>query len=215
MVTLVPQKHQFMWKSHGLNPMENLNANLEIRYTLDGSKPNTGSELYSGPFLVKSGEVHAMAFDGDEMGGENSTKFGILKNDWKLIEASSKEGNNIGAKTFDDDVTTYWKTKEKNKHPHHISIDLGSEFFLSGFAYTPITSGKEGMIEKGTVLKSTNGRKWQEFETFEFGNLINDPTKRSWSFQTPVKTRYIRIRSDAGAGGSKSAIIAELDFYEK
>ena len=215
MVSLTPEKHQFMWKSHGLNPMENLNANLEIRYTLDGSKPDRESELYHGPFLVKSGEVHAVAIESDEIGGENSTNFGILKNDWELIDASSKEGNNTGTRSFDDDVTTYWETMEKNKHPHQISIDLGSEFFLSGFAYTPIKSGKEGMIEKGTILTSSNGRKWEELESFEFGNLINDPTKRSWSFQTPVKTRYIRIRSDAGAEGSKSAIIAELDFYEK
>ncbi len=215
MVTLTPEKHQFKWKSHGLNPVENLNTDLEIRYTLDGSKPDRVSELYNGPFLVKSGEVHAMAFDGDEMGGENSSKFGILKNHWELMDISSKEGNNDGFKAFDDDEATFWKTKEKNKHPHHISIDLGSEYSLSGFAYTPLSSVKDGMIEKGTILTSTNGRKWEELESFEFGNLINDPSKRTWTFKTQLKTRYIRIRSDAGAGGSNLAIIAELDFFEK
>jgi alpha-L-fucosidase len=215
MVTLVPQKHHFMWKSHGLNPMANLNTNLEIRYTLDGSKPGRTSELYNGPFLIESGEVHAAAFDNDEMGGENSSKFGILKNNWELLDASSKEGNNNGDRAFDGDAITFWETKGKNKHPHHISIDFGEEYSLSGFAYTPTTSGKEGMIEKGTILISTNGRKWQKLESFEFGNLINDPTKRTWTFKIQVKTRYIRIQSDASAGGSNSAIIAELDFYEK
>ena len=214
MVTLTPEKHQFKWKSHGLNPLENLNADIEIRYTMDGSKPDKGSVLYTGPFFLKSGEIHAMAMDNDEMGSENSSRFGILKSSWALIETSSKDDNNIGIKAFDDDETTFWETKEKKNHPHHLSIDLGSEYTLSGFAYTPSTSGKDGMIEKGTILTSSNGRKWSELEAFEFGNLINDPTKRTWTFKSPVKTRYIRIRSDVGAGGSNSAKIIELDFYE-
>ena len=215
LVTLVPRKHQFMWKSHGLNPMENLNTDLEIRYTLDGSKPTKSSELYNEPFLLKSGEVHAAAIDNEEIGGENSTTFGILKTNWKLIDISSKEGNKNGDNAFDGDVATFWESKENKNHPHSLSIDLGSEYLLSGFAYTPNVSGRDGMIERGTILISSNGRKWQEFESFEFGNLINDPTKRTWNFKANVRTQYIRIRSDGGAGGSNTAIVAELDFYEK
>lgn len=85
---------------------------------------------------------------------------------------------------------------------------------LTGFAYTPRTNGNDGMIEKGMILTSKNGKKWTELESFEFGNLINDPTKRSLNFKAPVNVRYIRIRSDRGAGDSHLAAIAELDFFE-
>ena len=71
------------------------------------------------------------------------------------------------------------------------------------------------MIEKGWILISENGKKWEELEPFEFGNLINDPTKRSHKFKTVIQTRYIRIQSERGADGSNIAAIAELDFFER
>ncbi len=70
------------------------------------------------------------------------------------------------------------------------------------------------MIERGSVFISSKGKKWEKIESFEFGNLINDPTKRTYVFKEPVETRYIKIQSDRGAGGSQIAAIAELDFFE-
>jgi len=214
MVSLEPMKHQFMWKSHGINVMDNLNKNLEIRYTVDGFQPSINSTLYTGPFPLKSGELRVIAFDNEQAGAETSDRFGILKNSWTLKGVSSKQGKNDGGKAFDGDPNTFWESQEKTRHPQYISIDLGTLITLNGFAYTPQTINKEGMIEKGWILISENGKKWEEIESFEFGNLINDPTKRNWNFKSPVETRFIRIRSERGAGGSNVASIAELDFYE-
>ncbi len=66
------------------------------------------------------------------------------------------------------------------------------------------------MIEKGLIKTSTDGKTWKTLESFTFGNLINDPTKRTHYFKNPVKTRYIRIESDVIAGGGKTAAIAEI-----
>jgi alpha-L-fucosidase len=214
-VILKPEQHQFKWKSHGIDATGNLNKNLEIRYTLDGSKPSKKSKLYSKPFLLKSGELRTRAFELDRAGGETSEKFGMLKGEWTLLDESSIQGYHHGENAFDDDPDTYWQSKENKKHPQHIAVDLGKVYTLHGFAYTPQTIKKTGMIEKGTILISVNGKKWEELEYFEFGNLINDPTKRTWNFQVPVDTRYIRISSEAGAGNSNVAAIAELDFFEK
>jgi alpha-L-fucosidase len=214
MVTLKPKQHQFKWKSHGIDATGNLNKDLEIRYTLDGSKPTRESELYSDPFQLKSGEVRTRAYELDRSGGETSEMFGILKGEWILLNESSKQANYQGKNAFDDDPDTYWQSKENKKHPQHISVDLGKVYALKGFAYTPQIVKKEGMIEKGTILISANGKKWEEFESFEFGNLINNPTKRSLNFKSPVKTQFIRIRSERGAAESNVATIAELDFYE-
>ena len=70
------------------------------------------------------------------------------------------------------------------------------------------------MIEKGWVMVSEDGTKWKDQETFEFGNLINDPTKRTVRFTSPIMTRFIRIVSERGAGGSNIAPISVLDFFE-
>ena len=52
-------------------------------------------------------------------------------------------------------------------------------------------------------------------ESFEFGNLINDPSPRTHRFDNPVTTRYIRVEATEIAGNGASLAIAELDFYEK
>ena len=214
MVTLIPEKHQFMWKSHGLNPMENLNTDLVIHYTTDGSEPTTESDIYTVPFMLSSGEIKVVAFEHDLAGGETSNRFGLLKNSWKLIKVSSLQKKKDGILAFDADPDTYWQSKENANLPQNISIDLGNDHSLKGFAYTPQTENKEGMIERGSVFISSKGKKWEKIESFEFGNLINDPTKRTYVFKEPVETRYIKIQSDRGAGGSQIAAIAELDFFE-
>jgi alpha-L-fucosidase len=214
MVTLSPEKHQFMWKSHGLNPMENLNTDLKIHFTTDGSEPTIKSDVYTAPFFLASGEIRVVAFEHDLAGGETSNRFGLLKNNWKLIKVSSLQKTREGESAFDSDTDTYWQSKENANLPQYICIDLGDTQSLKGFAYTPQTEIKEGMIESGSFFVSSNGKKWDKIESFEFGNLINDPTKRTYIFKDPVITRYIKIQADRGAGGSQIAAIAELDFFE-
>jgi alpha-L-fucosidase len=212
-VALLPVKHQFTWKSHGINAMENLNQDLEIRYTLDGSKPSKGSELYTEPFFLESGKIRVVAFDHLQQGGETSEHYGILKKDWKLLAISSEESDHKGKMAIDEDPSTYWRSASEEDHPQFISIDLGEEFELSGFAYIPQNIDQEGMIEEGRILLSQNGEKWEEVQRFEFGNMINDPTNRHWKFKSLVTTRYIRIQSERGADDSNIAAIAELDLF--
>ncbi|MCH5599962.1 discoidin domain-containing protein [Niabella ginsengisoli] len=70
------------------------------------------------------------------------------------------------------------------------------------------------MMEKGTLYMSDDGQSWKPVSDFEFGNLINDPTKRQHNFATPVTARYIKIESKVIAGNGNSLSIAELDFFE-
>lgn len=215
MVTLKPVKHQFKWKSHGIDATKNLNGEMEIRYTLDGSKAQKSSTLYTAPISMSSGEINVAAFEGDIAGGNTSYRYGMLKDDLAVLKVSSEQGSKSGEKAIDSNPDTYWQSKEKATLPQNISIDFGNEREIIGFAYTPQTSTKEGMMEKGKVYVSENGKKWKEAEVFEFGNLINDPTRRIWNFKNPFKTRFIKIESTEGAGGSKIVSIAELDFFDK
>ncbi len=210
-VTIQSQKHKFGWKPHGEDIAANLHGGIEIRYTTDGSEPTKKSELYSAPFSFSKGEVKAIAFNKEESGAATSALLGIVKKDWKLIGTSSKHAKNVGERAFDGENKTYWLSKDKG-NSHYISIDLGSEHELKGFAYTPQTRMADGMIESGIVKISTNGKSWKVLENFKFGNLINDPSTRRHFFKTATKTRYIQIKSTAIAGDNKSAAIAELDL---
>ena len=211
---IVPMKHDFDWKSHGEDAINNLNNDYEIRYTTDGSKPTISSKLFKESQKVASKVVKAVAIDKGELGSIASHVFGILKTNWKLINTDSNNGTLIGKNAFDENPNTYWKSNSK-RDTHYITIDLGKAYTLKGFVYTPQTINGEGMIEQGRIKVSNDGENWSDFEDFEFGNLINDPVARTHYFRSTVTTKYVRIESKAIAGDDTSATIGELDFFEE
>ncbi|WP_341214753.1 alpha-L-fucosidase [uncultured Wocania sp.] len=213
LVSIQPKKHAFGWKPHGEDSSGNLNKTLEIRYTTDSSTPTKDSKLFEESFKMTAGEVKAKAFAKNVEGSEASKKLGILKNSWKSLASDSFEPEHFDIMAFDENPDTYWKSKETGSK-HHLNIDFGEHKTIKGFAYTPQRHNADGMIEKGVIKISNDGIVWTILESFEFGNLINDPVTRTHQFEKEVTTRYIRIESTVIAGGKKTAAIAELDFFE-
>jgi alpha-L-fucosidase len=210
-VTIFPKKDTFGWKPHGEDIAGNINSGYNIRYTTDGSEPTADSEIYTAPFKIPSGEVKAVAEVNGKLGSVASHLFGIMKKNWKSLGADSYMGNQTVEKAFDGDPTTFWSSGPKGS-PHYINIDLGEAYAITGFTYTPQVSSSEGMIEKGVVRISTDGKSWKNVEDFQFGNLINDPTTRTHMFQSKINARYIGLESREIAGNGKTAAVAELDF---
>ena len=70
-----------------------------------------------------------------------------------------------------------------------------------------------GRIAKGRLSVSDDGKTWRPIETFELGNLINDPSPRAVRFKAPSEGRYVKLESMEIAGGSRVAAIGEIDFY--
>lgn len=187
MVTIEPQLQDFGWKSHGENAAGNLNAGYKIYYTTDGTEPTEASVEYTEPVQLDRCELKAVAVLHGEKGTVSSERLGLIKKDWKLLEA--KEGG----------------------HPSLLALDLGGSQELNGFAYRPQT-GKEfkGGVTKGTFKVSDDGKNWRTVESFEFGNLINDPSKRYHYFKNPVSARYVRF--DMTEMAQEQFTISELDL---
>lgn len=213
LVTISSKRHKFNWKPHGENSSLNINLGIEMHYTTDGSIPTKNSKLYKRPFKISSGKVKAIAFSKNEKGSLVSSTFGILKENWKVLKTDSWMSKHQAKLAIDENPKTYWISKKKDDS-HYIEIDLGKKYSLKSFGYTPQTSLSVGMIEKGIIMTSDNGKFWKKHEKFEFGNLINNPTQRIYFFKEKVISRYIRIESRSIAGSSKQVAIAELDFYE-
>jgi len=211
MVSIFPKKENFGWNPHGEDAAGNINSGYLIRYTTDGSEPDQASPLYDQPFSLSSGEVKAVAEVNGQLGSTSAQLFGILKKDWKLLGADSFSGKNKAENAFDGKSATYWSSDAKDA-PHYIAIDLGQTYSITGFTYTPQTVSSDGMIEKGVIKTSSDGKSWKVLEDFGFGNLINDPSIRTHRFKVKIKTRYIRIESKVIAGDKKTAAIAEVDF---
>lgn len=212
MVTIEPKLHDFGWNPHGHNAAENLNIGYKIYYTTDGKDPDETSTEYNAPFKMDRGELKAVAYLKGEKGAVYSERLGLSKENWKLSGVSSENQRNPGTAAFDAKNGTYWLSAA-SPLPHYITIDLGSVQTLNGFAYTPQTRNSEGMMAKGIIKISDDGKNWNKVENFEFGNLINDPTKRYHHFKNPVTARYIRMEATEIAANGKVVAIAELDIF--
>lgn len=211
LVTIEPKLQDFGWNPHGQNAAGNLNAGYKIYYTTDGKEPDETASEYKEPVKMDRGELKAVAILKGEKGAVHSERLGLTKKDWKLVGKSSETDRNPATAAFDAKPRTYWRSQE-GKCPFYIAIDLGAAQTLNGFAYTPQTRNSEGMMAKGVIKVSDDGKNWKEAERFEFGNLINDPTKRYHYFKNPVTTRYVRIEATEIAANGKVVAIAELDL---
>lgn len=211
LVTIEPKLQDFGWNPHGQNAAGNLNAGYKIYYTTDGKEPDETAYEYKEPVKMDRGELKAVAILKGEKGAVHSERLGLTKKDWKLVGKSSETDRNPATAAFDAKSRTYWRSQE-GKCPFYIAIDLGAAQTLNGFAYTPQIRNSEGMMAKGVIKVSDDGKNWKEAERFEFGNLINDPTKRYHYFKNPVTARYVRIEATEIAANGKVVTIAELDL---
>ena len=211
MMTIERLQQEFNWKAHGEDIAGNLNAGFKIYYTTDGTEPDANSSLYTDPFKMEKGELKAVAVLNRQKGAVHSELFGLIKQGWKPLDSNGGTGKKEMYKAFDADSRTYWTSEEGA--PLTLTIDLGKKEFLSGFAYTPQQEHAKGMMAKGDILISNDGRKWEKAETFVFGNLINDPSKRFHYFKQVVKARYVRFETTEIAAGEEMVAIAEIDLF--
>lgn len=213
-VSIKPFKNEFGWKPHGEDIQKNLHMDYRIHYSLDRSKPTAQSPVYDAPLPFEGGKIRAVAISADQvLGAEAEHTFGLLKKGWNILDRSGEIESNKAKLAIDANEESYWQS-EKTGAIQHIALDLGQQYDLSSFSYTPQAQSSEGLMERGVLQVSEDGKNWKEVEHFEFGNLINDPTTRTHHFKEKVATRYVRIESRVIAGDGKSLSIAELDFFE-
>lgn len=85
-----------------------------------------------------------------------------------------------------------WKTEGNSN-----VLVFGGQRRLGGIVYNPAAGKSESCIVSGVVSISDDGLSWTEVSSFEFGNLVNDPSPRYVHFHNPVGCRYLRIVSES------------------
>ena len=101
----------------------------------------------------------------------------------------------------------------EDKFPQLIAFDLGKNREINGFAYTPQTRNSSGMMSNGTLQISKDGKKWKDVESFYFGNLINDPSKRFFYLKNKVNARYVRFLVTNTSDHKPVVVVAEIDVF--
>ncbi|MFV0483260.1 MAG: alpha-L-fucosidase [Bacteroidales bacterium] len=207
MVSLMPMKSNFSWKPHGENTADNLNAGYKIYYTLDGKTPDADSKEYDGAFSAEAKTLKALAILNGEKGAIFEEQLGFAKKDWKLLSDNGLNKNKNAA--FDEKKGTAWVSGVDRS----IVVDLSKTHKLTGFAYTPPQNHPKGLMLKGTIKVSKDNKTWTDAGSFEFGNLINDPSKRFYHFDKTVDARFVRIEAGETTENADVVIIAELDLF--
>ncbi|MCT3944543.1 alpha-L-fucosidase [Elizabethkingia anophelis] len=211
-VSIDEKKQPFDWKNQDKKDVKDKDKDFNIYYTTDGSEPGINSLKYNGPFEKEQGTIKAVAILKGDRGAVQTEVVGIAKNKWKLAESKEGTKNHSAEAAFDANPKTFWQSENQNV-PQNLSLDLGALYTLTGMAYTPQTAFGGGMMAKGIVEISADGKKWEAISAFEFGNLVNDPSKRSLYFKQAVKARYVRVTAQEITGNSQALTIAELDFF--
>ena len=137
---------------------------------------------------------------------------GWNKNNWKLLAVSSENEKYPATYAFDENAKSYWMSNE-DKFPQFIAFDLGKNREINGFAYTPQTRNSSGMMSNGTLQVSKDGKKWKDVESFYFGNLINDPSKRFFYLKNKVNARYVRFLVTNTSDHKPVVVVAEIDVF--
>lgn len=211
-VEIKPVDLGFGWNCHGQNVAANLNAGFKIYYTLNGDDPAEKGIEYKGPIQTTNQELRAVSVLNGRTGAVYREQLGYVKSGWTVLTCGSEQDGHEASKAIDENPDTYWLS-EKDAADRSIAVDIGRELTLKGFAYTPQKTDREGMMERGMVWISRDGKDWQKAEDFTFGSLINDPMKRYHYFRKPYTARYVKIEQTAAAANSGYASMAELDFF--
>lgn len=85
-----------------------------------------------------------------------------------------------------------WKTEGNSN-----VLVFGGQRRLGGIVYNPAAGKSESGIVSGVVSISDDGLSWTGVSSFEFGNLVNDPSPRYVHFHNPIGCRYLRIVSES------------------
>ncbi|KFC34713.1 alpha-1,3/4-fucosidase [Elizabethkingia anophelis] len=211
-VSIDEKKQPFDWKNQDKKDVKDKDKDFNIYYTTDGSEPGINSLKYNGPFEKEQGTIKAVAILKGDRGTVQTEVVGIAKNKWKLAEPKNGTKNHSAEAAFDANPKTFWQSTSQAL-PQNLSLDLGNMYTLTAMVYTPQTAFGGGMMAKGIVEISADGKKWEAVSAFEFGNLVNDPSKRSLYFKQALKARYVRVIAQEIAGNSQALTIAELDFF--
>lgn len=83
-----------------------------------------------------------------------------------------------------------WKTEGNSN-----VLVFGGQRRLGGIVYNPAAGKSESGIVSGVVSISDDGLSWTDVSSFEFGNLVNDPSPRYVHFHNLVGCRYLMIVS--------------------
>ncbi len=155
----------------------------------------------------------------EEEAAESNNSAVYDKSTWKA-EASSVMGKMDGSWVLDGKRETYWhtyyeaidgKAENKTPPPYDLTIDLGAEYVISGFVYTP----REGNSTTGRVTKyefyGSDGS--DDFKLIASGSFVSDMEIKNVKFKNNIPVKKVQFKILEVVGGC--GVVAEFDLLKE
>ncbi|KAF1814156.1 galactose oxidase [Eremomyces bilateralis CBS 781.70] len=117
---------------------------------------------------------------------------------WVITTDSAMPGNEATL-VLDNNEGTFWHSAwfPDAPLPHWLNIDMGTQYLISGFSYTPRQDEEtNGNIGMHSIEYSVDGNNWA---TAAQGTWANDNTAKLVNFQETL-CRYVRLTATSEAG---------------
>lgn len=168
-----------------------------IRFTVDGSEPNTQSAKYENqiPFS-QGGTIKAISVDdAGKTSSVSNVAFNLSKTGWK-IEPITVANTTNARKAIDDNPATNWNINANvsAEKPAEIIVDMGKMQQLKAFTYLPRQDkNTDGMVDGYTFSVSDDGKTWVKIADGEFANIKANPIEQVVPFANPHPARYFKF----------------------
>jgi len=194
------------------------NASQLIYYTIDGSEPTAVSTRYTAAFdMPEGGTLKARTIVGGRQGALRTRVIGFPTQKWKVLSFSGERDpkRSPARRAIDGSTHHGWMSKAGDGEKH-FAVDMQEERSIGGFAYVPPNPGKQqmGMVERYRFEVSADGETWTPVKEGQFGNIVNDPSKRTVRFDKPVQARYFKLVGVSSAADSKEMGIREIEVLK-
>ncbi len=138
-------------------------------------------------------------------------EFFVPQNEMSIHYVDSEASSEPALLALDGNPNTFWHTEygsSNPSHPHELQLDLGAEYPLTGFLYTPRQSGTNGRIANYEFYVSTDGVNWGS--VLASGTWANDADQKEIAI-AKTAARYVRLRALSEVNANAWASVAEFN----
>ena len=189
--------------------VEKTKLSLSQESTLSLSDLKPGSEfLYRTIFVPDSAAIDTFYTDYVSYG-----KYFLDKSSWKVVGFSTQHSGaaNLATNAIDGKTDTRWHTNANTSvYPHFITIDMGSEWTLTGFDVYRM-KGDDRACDTFQLLISNDNVTWDDIGIFDFNRFLDDV--QYYEIPSQPVGRYFKFVGLSGP--QKYMVIGEINAYGK
>ena len=140
----------------------------------------------------------------------------VSKKNWTVLAADSEVAGFEATRAIDGDPVTYWKSAASGDS-HHLDVDMGKTYQLSGFTYSPVSADEHaGSVYLYRFYVSRDGKNWELCDgEGEFSNMKNNPMIQTVHFKKVYSARYIRFETMREIDNRPFVTVGEIDVLTK